>query len=128
MDPTKYRRIFLRDYIVNIFIGVHDYEKLKPQRVSINVDVWVLLENTRSCKDDINEIFDYSYIKDSINSIVYYRNIELQETLGDLIIDKILEHPVIDATLVSTNKLDIYNDCSGIGTETFKQKNKIISL
>jgi dihydroneopterin aldolase len=123
LDIIKYRKIFLRDYSVDINIGVHDYEKIKPQKVIINVDVYILLENTISLNDDINDIFDYDYIKTSINKIISNKHIELQETLCDLIIEKMIEHNLVYAAKVSTEKSDIYPNAKGIGVEIFRVKN-----
>jgi len=123
LDLTKYRRIFLRDYSVDMNIGIHDYEKIKPQKVVINIDAYVLLENTISLHDDINDVFNYDYIKKSINKIISNKHIELQETLCDLIIDKMMEHSLIFAVRVSTEKSDIYSNAKGIGVELIKVRN-----
>ena len=40
------RRLFLRDHEVRINIGVHDFEKQGEQRVLINVDLFVPLEQS----------------------------------------------------------------------------------
>ena len=37
------RRLFLRNYEININIGVHDFEKKGEQRVLINIDLYIPL-------------------------------------------------------------------------------------
>ena len=45
------RRLFLRNYTVNINIGVHEFEKRGEQRVLINVDLYIpLAQSTTSDK------------------------------------------------------------------------------
>jgi len=123
LDLTKYRRIFLKDYTIDINIGVHDFEKKSPQIVVINVDLYILLEHTTCKNDNINDIFSYSYIKKSIIEITNNRHINLQETLCDEIMDKMMNHNLVYAARVSTKKANIYAEAKGIGVERFSVKN-----
>ena len=36
---SNHRKIFIKNLIVDVFIGVHDFEKKNKQRVVINVEV-----------------------------------------------------------------------------------------
>ena len=56
------RRIFLRDYAVQLSIGVHEFEKRGPQRVLINVDLYVPLAQSTPRRDAIDEVLDYDFI------------------------------------------------------------------
>jgi len=122
LDLRKYRKIFLRDYTIMVNIGVHDYEKTKPQKILINIDLYIELENTISKNDNINEIFNYDFIRKSIEEIIKDKHIELQETLCDKIMELMLGHNLVHAARVSTEKPDIYIDCKGVGVELFKIK------
>ena len=119
MDPTRYRKIFLRDYTVEMTIGV--YEQSYRQPVAISIDLWLLLENTVSDKDSINDIFDYDYMVTSIQEIAA-NHVILQETLCDRILTRMLNHPLICAARVSTEKTTIYPNCKGVGVEMFRIK------
>ena len=60
------RRLFLRDYEVNINIGVHDFEKRGEQRVLINVDLFVPLALSTPHTDKLHEVLDYDFMRRSI--------------------------------------------------------------
>ena len=116
------RRLFLRDYEVHINIGVHDFEKLGPQRVRVNVDMYVLLSQSTPKADRIHEVVDYDFIRRTIAARVNAGHIELQETLCDDVANTLLEHPKVQAVRVSTEKPDVYPDCDAVGVEVFRIK------
>ena len=116
------RRLFLRNYEVHINIGVHDFEKLGPQRVRVNVDMYVLLSQSTPKADRIHEVVDYDFIRRTIAARVNAGHIELQETLCDDVANTLLEHPKVQAVRVSTEKPDVYPDCDAVGEEVFRIK------
>ena len=117
-DLTKYRKIFLRDYETKMIIGAHEFEKHEPQRIFISIELYLRLEDTISEHDAIADVFDYDYMVHSIAELTS-KPIVLQETLCDGIVKKMLEHPLVCAARVSTEKPDIYPNCKGVGVETF---------
>ena len=116
------RRLFLRNYEVHINIGVHDFEKLGPQRVRVNVDMYVLLSQSTPKADRIHEVVDYDFIRRTIAARVNAGHIELQERLCDDVANTLLEHPKVQAVRVSTEKPDVYPDCDAVGVEVFRIK------
>ncbi len=116
------RRLFLRDYAVNINIGVHDFEKQGEQRVLINVDLYVPLALSTPKDDRLDEVVDYDFIRRSIVERVARGHIHLQETLADDVLKLMLAHPNVRAARVSTEKPDVYPDCDAVGCEVFGLK------
>jgi dihydroneopterin aldolase len=119
---TRCRRLFLRNYEVNINIGVHDFEKTGEQRVLINVDLYIPLALSTPEKDELDEVVDYDFIRRSISERVSRGHIHLQETLCDDLLATMLEHPKVQAARVSTAKPDVYPDCEAVGCEVFGMK------
>jgi dihydroneopterin aldolase len=113
------RRLFLKNYAVNINIGVHAFEKKGEQRVLINVDLYVSLAQSTPQHDDLAEVLDYDFIRSSISEKVSQGHIHLQETLCDEILARMLAHPKVRAARVSTAKPDVYPDCEAVGCEVF---------
>jgi len=113
------RRLFLRGHEVRIHIGVHDFEKKGEQRVLINVDLFVPLEQSTPQADELHEVVDYDFIRRSISERVARGHIHLQETLADDLLRLMLEHPRVRAARVSTEKPDVYADCDAVGVEVF---------
>lgn len=116
------RRLFLRNYEVWINIGVHDFEKKAEQRVLINVDLYVPLKATTPQRDTLDEVVDYDFIRRTIAGRVGDRHIHLQETLCDDVAQTLIEHPLVLAVRISTEKPDVYPDCDAVGVETWKFK------
>jgi 7,8-dihydroneopterin aldolase/epimerase/oxygenase len=116
------RRLFLRDYEVNINIGVHEFEKRGEQRVLINVDLFVPLAQSTPQADKLHEVLDYDFIRSTIAERVARGHIHLQETLVDDVLALMLAHPQVRAARVSTEKPDVYPDCNAVGVEVFGLK------
>jgi dihydroneopterin aldolase len=116
------RRLFLRNYEVNINIGVHDFEKKGEQRVLINVDLYIPLATSTPKDDQLHEVVDYDFMRETIANRVAQGHIHLQETLCDDVVRRMLEHPRVRAARVSTMKPDVYPDCEGVGVEVFQIK------
>ena len=113
------RRLFLSNYEIYINIGVHDFEKRGEQRVLINVDLFVPLNESTPTKDSLEEVLDYDFMRRSIVERVAKGHIHLQETLCDDVAKIMLAHPHVRAVRVSTAKPDVYPDCDAVGVEIF---------
>ncbi|MCL1886550.1 MAG: dihydroneopterin aldolase [Betaproteobacteria bacterium] len=116
------RRIFLRNYELFARIGIHDYEKKGPQRLLINADLFIPLAVSSPVKDELSEVVDYAFIKETLDNLVSHGHINLQETLCDEIARALLAHPDVRAVRVSTEKPDVYDNAESIGIEIFHIK------
>ena len=116
------RRLFLRDYEIFINIGVHDFEKKAEQRVILNVDLYIPFAMNTPTNDQLNEVVDYDFMRETIKAIASQGHIELQETFCDDIVTTMLMHPKVLAVCVSTAKPDVYPDCHSVGVEVFRIK------
>ncbi|WP_312433958.1 dihydroneopterin aldolase [Janthinobacterium sp.] len=116
------RRLFLRNYEVLINIGVYDFEKKAEQRVLINVDLYIPLALSTPKDDQLDEVVDYDFMRETIAKRMAQGHVQLQETLVDDVLDAMLAHPRVRAARVSSMKPDVYPDCEGVGVEVFKIK------
>jgi dihydroneopterin aldolase len=116
------RRLFLRDYEIYINIGVHDFEKKAEQRVILNVDLYIPLAMNTPAHDQLNEVVDYDFMRETIKGLAARGHIQLQETFCDEIVSAMLAHPKVLAARVSTSKPDVYPDCHSVGVEVFRIK------
>jgi dihydroneopterin aldolase len=116
------RRLFLRNYEVMINIGVHDFEKKGEQRVMINVDLYIPLATSTPKADQLSEVVDYDFMRETIARRMAQGHVHLQETLCDDVARSMLTHPQVKAVRVSTMKPDVYPDCEGVGVEVFQIK------
>ncbi|SMP52426.1 dihydroneopterin aldolase [Noviherbaspirillum suwonense] len=116
------RRLFLRNYEVQINIGVHEFEKQGEQRVLINVDLFIPLAMSTPQGDHLDEVVDYDFMRDTVARRMAQGHIHLQETLCDDVARAMLLHPKVRAVRVSTEKPDVYPDCESVGVEVFHVK------
>ncbi|CAJ0718356.1 MULTISPECIES: dihydroneopterin aldolase [Ralstonia] len=118
------RRMFLRNYEVQINIGVHEFEKKGEQRVLINIELYVPLEHSSPTEDKLHEVVDYDFMRDTVARRMAQGHIHLQETLCDDVLTAMLKHPHVLAARVSTEKPDVYPDCESVGVEVFRIKDQ----
>jgi dihydroneopterin aldolase len=118
------RRLFLRNYEVMINIGVHDFEKRGEQRVLINVDLYIPLAQSTPKSDQLEEVVDYDFMRETVSRRMAQGHVHLQETLCDDVARAMLAHPRVRAVRVSTMKPDVYPDCEGVGVEVFQIKDE----
>jgi len=114
------RRLFLRKYMVHINIGVHEIEKRDAQRVWVDIDLYIPLALSTPRHDQLDEVVDYDFMRETIMQCVGQRHIHLQETLCDEIVQALLQHRAVRAVRVSTAKPDVYADCEAVGVEVFR--------
>ena len=120
----NYRRLFLRDHVVHVSIGAHDFEKKGAQRLIFNVELFVPYSRSTSTADKLSEVVDYDFVRDVIATRIQQGHVELQETLCDDVVRAMLAHPNVRAVRVSTMKPDVYPDCEGVGVEVFQIKDE----
>ncbi len=56
MDKT-----FIKDILARGFLGIHDWEREKPQDILINIELFTQ-ERQQGASDDISECIDYSAV------------------------------------------------------------------
>ncbi len=116
------RRLFLRNHVVDVRIGAHDFEKHAPQRIVFNVELFVPLNGTTPTRDDLAEVVDYDYVREVIARRVARGHIVLQEILCDDLMAELIAHPGVQAVRLSSCKPDVYPDCEGVGVEIIRIK------
>jgi dihydroneopterin aldolase len=122
LDPrlADCRRIFLQELAVETSIGFHDFERLAPQRVLVNVDIFVPIAASTSARDAVEDVVDYDFLRHRIIEIARSGHFNLQETLLDRIVSACFENPSIRAVRASTEKPHVYADCRTVGIEVFR--------
>lgn len=118
------RRLFVRRMEMMVNIGVHDVERQGPQRVMIDIDLYVDLAASTPRRDKLDEVFDYDFIRRSVFERIGQGHIELQETLCDDLLKRMLACPEVMAARVCTEKPDVYPGCDAVGCERFAIKER----
>ncbi len=108
------RKIVLEDFDTAVDIGFHAFEIGTPQRLRINVEVW-LDAASFPVTDAPRDAWDYDALRTGIVEIVAGRRFNLQETVCRAIYDLVAARHGVVALRVSTRKPDIYPDCAAVG-------------
>jgi len=110
----KTHKVALEDFVLMLDIGFHDCEIGNPQRLLVNVEVW-LEEHAFAATDEIADAWNYDVIRSGILELVEGRRFNLQETVVREIYAMIAARKGVKALRVRSQKPDIYADCRAVG-------------
>jgi 7,8-dihydroneopterin aldolase/epimerase/oxygenase len=116
---ARCRRLFVRRMEMMVNIGAHEFERNGPQRVMIDIDLYVELSASTPRSDRLDEVLDYDFIRRSVFERVGQGHIVLQETLCDDLLARMLAVPEVRAARICTEKPDVYPGCEAVGCERF---------
>ena len=113
---ARIRHVFVRDLTLLALIGIHDAEKLKPQRIVVNIDLSVQ-ETDGPMPDDISHVVSYAIIVKKCETIVADGHVNLVETLAEKFADACLKDKRVVAARVRIEKPDIIPNAKSVGVE-----------
>ena len=117
------RKVIIKNYIINIFIGLHDFEKKKKQRVRFNLEI-ISDENIRPDSVNLKSIVNYEDIINKITYITNKKHFELLEDLAEEIFDIIFNYKIVKKIKIKIEKLDIIRNTESVGVEIIKKRNE----
>ena len=115
------RKILIKDLVLNIFVGIHNFEKKKKQRVRFNLVINVdqnLVPNDK----DLKSIVNYEQVIKTITKITSRKHYLLLETLAEKIFFSLFESPKIRKILLRIEKLDVIKNTTSVGIELEKTR------
>ncbi len=113
LDPGYYY-IVLDRYRLDVSIGIHDFERAKPQPVTVSIAV--AFPRRTDYEDKIAEVIDYDYLRREVTALVHNRHINLQETLCTEIL-KLCRDGGARGAIVRSEKTNVYPDAQAVGCE-----------
>ena len=122
-DPQRdHIRMVMRDLVVEVGIGLHPWEQLRPQRLVVNVEAWAYVDKPYT-DNDAGVILDYDMIRDVIREDWPKRgHMKLLEPLAEELIHLCFKHPAVEAVRVRLEKPDIFSEAQGVGIELYRRK------
>ena len=121
-EKFKYKRkVVIKDLMLNISIGIHNFEKRKKQRVKFNIKILTdpLLKPNNN---DLSTILNYEEIINKIENLVNKSHYELLEDLAENIFEILFKNKIIKKVNLKIEKLDIIKKTSSVGIEVEKSK------
>ena len=121
-DNFKYKRkVIIKNLVLNIFIGIHNFEKKKKQRVRFNLEV-VTNPKIKPNNKDLSTILNYEDLINKIKLLVKNQHHELIEDLAENIFQIIFKNKLVKKTNIKIEKLDIIKNSESVGVEFSKSK------
>lgn len=118
--------IFLRDFVFDCFIGIHDFERGVRQRMQVNIVLQV--KKIVPQRDELALVLDYDYLRLGVLDLVRERVFDTQEYLLGKIVDIAFSHTAVVGVLVETCKPDVYPDSAGVGCRLQLARDEYLDL
>ncbi|MDB2353436.1 dihydroneopterin aldolase [Candidatus Pelagibacter bacterium] len=121
-EKFKYKRkIIIKNLVLNIFIGIHNFEKKKKQKVRFNIEV-ITNPFVKPNNKDLTTILNYEEIINKIKILVKKRHHELLEDLAENIFAIIFQNKLVKKTKIKIEKLEIIKNSESVGVEFSKSR------
>ena len=117
------RKVSIKNLILKISVGLHDFEKKKKQRVRFNIDI----STDSNIKPNNNNLASIVNYEDTINKITYItekKHHELLEDLAENIFDIIFKSKIVKKVNLKLEKLDIIKNTESVGIEVSKSRDE----
>ncbi len=121
-EKFKYKRkVIIRDLILNILVGIHNFEKKKRQRVKFNIEILTDPYVSPNSKN-LNSILNYEEVVMKIEELTDLKHHELLEDLAENIFNVIFKNKLVKKVILKLEKLDIIKKTKSVGIEVSKIK------
>ena len=125
-DKIKYkyvRKVSIKNLILKISVGLHNFEKKKRQRVRFNIDISTN-SNIKPNNNNLSSIVNYEDTIKKINYITEKKHHELLEDLAENIFDIIFESKIVKKVNLKLEKSDIIENTESVGIEVSKSRDE----
>jgi len=115
------RTVFIKDFIIQEIIGIHEHEKTKKQKIKFNIVVNVN-QNTVPDEKDIKSIVDYEKITNKLENLAKNKKYNFLESLAEDSFKEIFEDKRINSVKIKIEKPDAIKNTDSVGVEVFKNR------
>ncbi len=121
-EKFKYKRkVIIKDLILNIFIGIHNFEKKRKQRVKFYIEI-TTNPNISPDNKDLSTILNYEKVVNEIEQLANSKHHELLEDLAENIFDITFKYQLVKKINLKLEKLDILKKTKSVGIEVSKSR------
>ena len=115
------RTVFIKDFIIQEIIGIHEHEKTKKQKIKFNIVVNVN-QNSVPDEKDIKSIVDYEKITNKLENLVKNKKYNFLESLAEDSFKEIFEDKRINSVTIKIEKPEAIKNTESVGVEVFKSR------
>ena len=126
LKPKKHknsirRTVFIKDFIIEEIIGIHEHEKIKKQKIKFNV---VLGVDQRTIPNERNRrsIVNYEKITNKLEKLVKNKKYNFLESLAEDSFKEIFEDKRINSVKIKIEKPEAIKNAKSVGVEVFKTR------
>ena len=115
------RTVFIKDFIIEEIIGIHEHEKIKKQKIKFNI---ILDVNKSSIPDeqDIKSIVDYEKITNKLENLTKSKKYNFLESLAEDSFKEIFEDKRINSVTIKIEKPEAIKNAESVGVKVFKTR------
>ena len=115
------RTVFIKDFIVQEIIGIHEHEKIKKQKIKFNI-VIDINQNTVPNENDIKSIVDYEKITNKLKNLAKEKKYNFLESLAEDSFKEIFDDERINSVKIKIEKPEAIKNADTVGVEVFKTR------
>lgn len=114
-------KVFIRDLKVQGILGIHDWERVTPREIIMNVTLFT--DTRRAAKsDDLNDCVDYSATAKKIRAHAESAARMTVEALANDIARLCLENPKVKKVIVRVDKPGAVPEAASVGVEVERKR------
>ena len=115
------RTVFIKDFIIQEIIGIHEHEKTKKQKIKFNI-ILDINQNSIPDEKDIKSIVDYEKITNKLEYLARIKKYNFLESLAEDSFVQIFEDKRINAVTIKIEKPEAIKNAESVGVEIFKTR------
>ncbi|WP_299378120.1 dihydroneopterin aldolase [uncultured Kiloniella sp.] len=114
------QKLMVRDLTLSCNIGLTEEERLRPQRLKVNLEL--TLSPLPVLNDEIDETINYGILVKKVRNVCLQTKVKLLETLANDISETCFFDDRIKTVHMRIEKLDRYPDVAGVGIEITRRR------
>jgi len=120
MKSNRYFKLLVKNLTVPSRIGIHQHERLAPQKIRVSLELTAL--EPEDLNDDYDKTLCYADLVTRIRSVIGRTHYNLIETLAEEIAQDCLSIDQAYRITVRIEKLEQFKDAESVGIEIERSK------
>jgi dihydroneopterin aldolase len=111
--------VFVKNLILKPIIGYHAYEKIRPQKIRLNIQI---LNSKKKVEDgNLRTIINYEEVVELVKKLLL-RKYNFLESFAEDFFKNIFKNKYAESAVLKIEKLEVIKDVESVGIEFFKQR------
>jgi len=111
--------VFIKNLILKTIIGYHAYERTKPQKIRLNIQI---LNSKKRVEDgNLHTIINYEEVVKLVKKLLL-RKYNFLESFAEDFFKNIFKSKYAESAILKIEKLEVMKDAESVGLEFYKQR------